>query len=263
MADKDEKSNGGNRRNMVKQIIALFKFTYKEDRMLPWLVAGAFLAPIVVAIVLGIVFHWSVIAWILLMITAVMLGALFFTMVLTNRADRVGYAKLEGQPGAAIGVLGNISRAGYTFPQEPVWVDPKTKDMIWRGTSNSGIYLLGEGDEQRINRAMDREERKIKGVTAGSSIPVYRICVGTGEHQVRLKDLRRAVLKCKSYEPTHHKLWIAKKLHPRSRFYLTKTELNTLNERLRTLQLKQGYGVPKGIDPTRTQHISRRALRGR
>ncbi len=126
-----------------------------------------------------------------------------------------------------------------------------------------GQPCLGEGDEQRVSRAMDREERKIKGVTAGSSIPVYRICVGTGEHQVRLKDVRRAVLKCKSYEPTHHKLWIAKKLHPRTRFYLTKTELNTLNERLRTLQLKQGYGIPKGIDPTRAQHVNRRALRGR
>ena len=112
MADKAEKSNGGKRQNMVKNIIALFKFTYKEDKKLPWLAAGAFIAPIVVAIVLGIVFHWSVIAWILLMITAVMLGALFFTMVLTNRADRVGYATLEGQPGAAIGVLGNISKAG-------------------------------------------------------------------------------------------------------------------------------------------------------
>ena len=176
---------------------------------------------------------------------AVMLGALFFTMVLTNRADRVRYAKLEGQPGAAIGVLGNISKAGYSFPQEPVWVDPKTKDMIWRGTSNSGIYLLGEGDEQRINRAMDREERKIKGVTAGSSIPVYRICVGTGEHQVRLKDVRRAVLKCKSYEPTHHKLWIAKKLHPRSRFYLTKTELKTIQIGLRMFisQYSAEYGL--------------------
>ena len=60
MADKAEKSNGGKRQNMVKNIIALFKFTYKEDKKLPWLAAGAFIAPIVVAIVLGIVFQRDV-----------------------------------------------------------------------------------------------------------------------------------------------------------------------------------------------------------
>lgn len=82
--------------------------------------------------------------------------------------------------GAAISVLGNINKAGFNFPQEPVWVDPKTKDAIWRGTGYSGIYLLGEGEYGRVKRAMDRQEQGIKGVTAESDIPVYRIYVGQG-----------------------------------------------------------------------------------
>ena len=127
-----------------------------------------FVAPIVVFVVLGIVFKWSVIGWITSMILAIMLGLLFATMMLTNRADKVGYAKLEGRQGAAISVLGNINKAGFNFPQEPVWVDPKTKDAIWRGTGYNGIYLLGEGDYNRVKRAMDRQEQRIKGVTAGS-----------------------------------------------------------------------------------------------
>ncbi len=157
---------------------------YAEDKALPWLCGCVFVAPIVVFVVLGIVFKWSVIGWITSMILAIMLGLLFATMMLTNRADKVGYAKLEGRQGAAISVLGNINKAGFNFPQEPVWVDPKTKDAIWRGTSMNGIYLIGEGEYGRVMKAMDRQERDIKGVTAGSDIPVYRIAVGHGKNQV-------------------------------------------------------------------------------
>lgn len=86
-----------------------------------------------------------------------------------------------------------------------MWIDPKTKDAIWRGTSMNGIYLIGEGEYGRVMKAMDRQERDIKGVTAGSSIPVYRIAVGHGPKQVPLTKLRSTVIKSKSYEPTHHK----------------------------------------------------------
>ena len=252
MADKEEPKK---KQSTIKQIIQIFKYTHAEDKALPWLCGGVFVAPIVVFVVLGIVFKWSVIGWITSMILAIMLGLLFATMMLTNRADKVGYAKLEGRQGAAISVLGNINKAGFNFPQEPVWVDPKTKDAIWRGTGYNGIYLLGEGDYNRVKRA--------KGVTAGSDIPVYRIYVGQGKNQTSLKNLRKTVLKCKSYQPTSHKNKLMAAIHPKSRFMLTKTELNILNERLRTLQMKNGMGIPKGVDPMHPQRISRRAMRGR
>ena len=260
MADKEEPKK---KQSTIKQVIQIFKYTHAEDKALPWLCGGVFVAPIIVFVVLGIVFKWSVIGWVTSMILAVMLGLLFATMMLTNRADKVGYAKLEGRQGAAISVLGNINKAGFNFPQEPVWVDPKTKDAIWRGTGYNGIYLLGEGDYNRVKRAMDRQEQRIKGVTAGSEIPVYRMYVGTGANQTRLKDVRKTLLKFKSYQPTHHKNKLMAAIHPRTRFVLTKTELTVLNERLRTLQMKNGMGIPKGVDPMHPQRVSRRAMRGR
>ncbi len=57
-----------------------------------------FVAPIVVFVVLGVIFKWHVFSWILFMILAVMLGVLFATMMLTKRADKVGYAKIEVVP---------------------------------------------------------------------------------------------------------------------------------------------------------------------
>ncbi len=232
------------KRGMFSQLKQIFAFTYKEDKALPWLCGGAFIAPVILCVVLGLVFHWG---WI----------------VLTRRADAVGFKQLEGHPGAAISVLGNMKRAGFDFPQEPVWVDPRSKDAVWRGTGYQGIYLVGEGEYGRVMRAMDRLEKQIKGVTAGSDIPVYRICVGTGPKQVRLKDLRQTIIKKRTYLPSTHKNALMRKLRPRTRFMMSKDQLTTLNERLHTLQRKNGMGIPKGMDPMRTQKVSRRAMRGR
>lgn len=265
MAGKDEKTKQTKpkKQGTIKQIITIFKYTHKEDKMLPALIAGAFLVPVIVFVILGIIFRWTVLTWVFLMLIAIMLGMLLSTIVLTRRADMVGYKQLDGKTGAAISVLRNINKAGFNFPEQPVWVDPRTKDAIWRGTGYNGIYLLGEGDYDRVKRAMARQEQSIKSVTAGSQIPVYRVVVGNGQGQVPLKKLRSNIIRHKAYRPTHHKNALLAKIHPRERFILTKAELEKLNARLRTLQTKNGMGIPKGIDPTRMQHVSRRAMRGR
>ena len=90
---------------------------------------------------------------------------------------------------------------------------------------------------------MNREEEKIRRITRGSAIPIYRISVGHGPDQVPLNKLQRTVVKKK--------------------IKLTATELETLNDRLVTLQKRQNaLGMPKGIDPTKI-HVSRKAMRGR
>ena len=137
MAKKDAKPK---KQSTIKQIIQIYKYTAKEDKALPWLEAGAFLLPVVVMIIIGLIAKWTWLTWIFTMITAIMLGMLLATMMLTRRADAVGYKQIDGKPGAAIGVLSNMQKAGFDFPQEPVWIDPKTKDAIWRGTSMNGIY---------------------------------------------------------------------------------------------------------------------------
>ena len=199
------------KRGMFSQLKQIFAFTYKEDKALPWLCGGAFIAPVILCVVLGLVFHWGWFAWITSIILALMIGLLLFTIVLTRRADAVGFKQLEGHPGAAISVLGNMKRAGFDFPQEPVWVDPRSKDAVWRGTGYQG----------------------------------------------------QTIIKKRTYIPSTHKNALMRKLRPRTRFMMSKDQLTTLNERLHTLQRKNGMGIPKGMDPMRTQKVSRRAMRGR
>ena len=80
MAEKDAKPK---KQSTIKQIIQIYKYTAKEDKALPWLEAGAFLLPVVVMIIIGLIAKWTWLTWIFTMITAIMLGMLLATMMLT------------------------------------------------------------------------------------------------------------------------------------------------------------------------------------
>ena len=80
------------KQGMVSQIIRIYKYTHADDKQLPLWLAAAFVAPIVVAVVIGLLLRWSIVSWIMIIVTAAMLGLLLFTVVLTKRADKVGYA---------------------------------------------------------------------------------------------------------------------------------------------------------------------------
>ena len=244
MATEDTKGKKAKKKSStISQIVKIYQFTYAEDKALPWLLAVAILVPTLIAVVICLLAHFGWLSWILTVLLGIMVGLLLATMTLTRRSDRVGYAKMESRPGAAAAVLSSISKAGFSFPQEPVWIDAKTKDAVWRGTGRTGVYLIAEGDYNRVNKAMNREEEKIRRITRGSAIPIYRISVGHGPDQVPLNKLQRTVIKKK--------------------IKLTATELETLNDRLVTLQKRQNaLGMPKGIDPTKI-HVSRKAMRGR
>ena len=69
MADKAEKKKQ-KKQGTISQIIQIFKYTQAEDKALPWLCGGVFVAPIVVFVVLGVIFKWHVFSWILFMILA-------------------------------------------------------------------------------------------------------------------------------------------------------------------------------------------------
>ena len=48
MADKEEPKK---KQSTIKQIIQIFKYTHAEDKALPWLCGGVFVAPIVATII--------------------------------------------------------------------------------------------------------------------------------------------------------------------------------------------------------------------
>ncbi len=229
---------------MLRQMKQLYDFTRQDDPQVTWWLIGAFVVPFVLIILLALPFNIGWFTWIMVVILAFMVGLLAATFVLSRRSETVGYRRIQGNPGAAGAVLQSLSKRVYTFSEQPVWVDPRTKDMIWRGTSLYGVYLVSEGPTKRVAKAIEAEKAKIRRVTQGSEIRIITINTGDEEGQVPLTKLSREMRK--RYK------------HP-----LTSDELNHLNGRLRTLERMGGIGMPAGIDPRAAQHQSRRAMRGR
>ncbi|WP_418968797.1 DUF4191 domain-containing protein [Alloscardovia omnicolens] len=241
MAEEKKKPK---RNSTLRQMKQLYDFTRQDDPQLTWWLIGAFAVPFIVIIALGFVFKLTWFSWILTVILAFMVGLLAATFVLSRRSETVGYKKIEGNPGAAGAVLQSLSKRIFTFSEQPVWVDPRTKDMIWRGTSLYGVYLVSEGPTKRVAKAIESEKAKIRRVTQGSEIRIIVINTGNDEGQIPISQLSK---------------------HMRKRYKnpLTTEELDHLNGRLRTLERMGGIGMPAGVDPRAAQHQSRRAMRGR
>lgn len=260
----DSSKQGEKKTSKLRQIIGVYKIVRSTDHNLDWQSALAFFAPIVLMVLLGVFLHWHWVTWILLMITGILGGLTLVMVVLARKAERLGYQQIEGKVGGSIAALQRLKRASYSFPEEPIWFDARRQEAIWCGTSYNGIYLIGEGDISRLREAMNKfENRSIKGITSGSTVPVFRVFVGEGEHQVSVRKLQKHIVHLKHQIPTDYKNRLLKKLHKKTRFTFTRGELNALNDRLRTIRQRSSMPIPHGIDPTKNHRMSRKALRGK
>ncbi|MBR4399396.1 MAG: DUF4191 family protein [Aeriscardovia sp.] len=230
------------KKGAIKQLFQIYKLTYKTNKSLPWWMLLAFLAPIGIALAIcfGVRFTIAWI-WVLVILCGVAVGFSVSSAVLTQLSDRAGYKRLEGQFGASPAVFSTITRGDFSFPEEPVWINRKTRDALWRGTGRAGMYLVGEGEKTRLSIEMDKQEAILRRVAPGSKIPVIRIFVGTGKGRTQISKLRGEIMRKKAV--------------------LTKMELNELNVRLTTMQAKQ-QGIPRNVDPNKIK-VNNRMLRRR
>jgi hypothetical protein len=163
------------------------------------------------------------------------IGALFF---LTRRVEVAAYAQIEGQPGATYSALTTLRR-GWSFAQEPVAVDPRTQDMVFRGVGRPGVVLVSEGPPHRAGRLLEAERKRCARVVGGA--PVLVVQMGDGEGQVSLRRLTRHLSKLKAA--------------------LTRQEVAAVEKRLVALGTLK-LPVPKGLDPLKARP-DRKGLRGR
>lgn len=206
-------------------VFQAYKMTYERDRKVPWLMLAAFAAVMVVALIIGQI--WGQIIY--MAIIGVPFGLLAAMFVLARRAEKAQYAQIEGQPGASRAALGTIRR-GWSFDDEPVAVDPKTQDLVFRGLGRAGVLLVTEGPPNRVKKLIDAEQRKLNRVLSG--VPVVVVQCGNSEGQVPLPKLARHV----------------QKLKPK----LTKAEVGEVSKRLTALG-KIRMPIPKGVDPNRAR----------
>jgi len=159
-------------------------------------------------------------------------------LFLGRRAERLAYARIEGQPGAVSAALGTIRR-GWSIESDPVGIDPRNQGMVFRIVGRPGVVLISEGPPQRVQRLLKTETRKVQRVIP--NVPVVEVQCGRGEGQIPLPKLVRHVQKLR---PT-----------------LNKHQVGEISRRMRALQQTK-LPIPKGIDPMKARP-DRRAMRGR
>jgi hypothetical protein len=216
------------------QVWSAYQMTRKEDPNVTWLMAAVFVGILVIALAIGL--WWG--QWVYMLIVGIPFAALGAMFVLTRRAERAAYSRIDGEPGASRAALGTIRR-GWTFDEEPVAVEPRHQDLVFRGIGRAGIVLVSEGPAHRATKLLDTEKRRIMRVLP--NVPVTTIQYGTDEGQLALQKIPRAVQKLK---PT-----------------LTKPETAEIAKRLKALGGAK-LPIPKGIDPSRARP-DRKGMRGR
>jgi hypothetical protein len=228
-------SSGEKKPGRLATLRQIYTITRESDPALPWWMLLVFAGTIVVAYLIGLLLGNPI----YLAILGIPLGLLLALVLMSRRAERFAYQRAAGQPGVTGQVLANIRR-GWYVEEEPVAVDPRTRDLVFRAVGRPGVALVTEGPPGRVQRLVDGERRRVTRVL-GPNVPVLIVHVGDGEGQVPLRRLNNKLM--------------------RSRPALTKTEAAQVAARLKALGGAKPP-IPKGIDPTRARP-DRKGVRGR
>lgn len=218
----------------IRQIKEAYKLTKEYDKALPWLLLGAFLLPLVVFLLLGLLLFKSWL-WILVGIPAGMICAL---LMLTRRTKAATYKRFDGQAGSAEVALGQLP--GKKWTSTPALTATRHKDVVHRTLGPAGIVLIGEGDPGRTRTLLEAEARKHRQVS--QDVPVTTVMMGKREGQVPLDHLNDHIRKL-----------------PKQ---LKKHEVDEIKVRLRALDaIRPRAPLPKGPIPTHMKG-ARKAMRG-
>lgn len=217
----------------LRQMYQVLQMTRRYDPNVVWLLAVAFLVPVIVSIVLALLLAPGNAVGIILYVVAGVLGGLIaFLLVLGRRAERAAYGQIEGQPGAVGAVLKSSLRRGWTASEMPVAVSPRTQDAVYRAVGRPGVVLIGEGPRSRTTRMLDDERRKVARILP--NVPVTYLHVGPDADAVPLHKVPRAMNRTGSKKA------------------LNKAEIHAVGNRLSSLNRTQ-LPIPKGVDPMRVR----------
>ncbi len=210
-----------------REIFTLFGQTIKADKLALPLALLVGLGSLGAGIALGIFASDNVLSTIIYIVLGALAAVMLSLIVMSRRAEKIAYGRIEGQPGAVGAVISSAVKRGWRTSEVPVAVNPRTRDAIYRCVGGAGVVLIAEGSRNGTKLILDEEVRKLKRATPGVTIHVFYV---TGDESgTPLAKLAREILKLK-----------------RS---LNRAEVNAVNSRLQALGMN--LPIPKGIDPNR------------
>ncbi|NUP73793.1 MAG: DUF4191 domain-containing protein [Sinomonas sp.] len=207
--------------NSFQQMIQVFQMTRRSDPNVVWLMALAFL----VVAGLGLLIGFLLDNWVTGLIIGILLGVLGAVLILSRRAERAAFSQ-------------STLRRGWIVEEQPVAMNPRSQDLVFRAIGRPGVVLVTEGPSARVRTLVDGERKRLARILP--NVPVHVIESGRDEGQTQIDKVARTI----------------QKLKPE----LTKVEVQAVSKRLASLGTR--LPIPKGIDPTRARP-DRRAMRGR
>jgi predicted lipid-binding transport protein (Tim44 family) len=218
----------------IKQVRAVFTMTRKADPAVVWWMLGSLVGGVVIGYLIGLAVDHPIYVGIL----GLMVGVLGAVAILGRRAERAAFSQIGDQKGAA-GYAMKSLRRGWNVEEQPIAIDPRSQDLVFRAVGRPGVVLVTEGPTQRVNRLAENERKRMARIL--KDVPVIVINAGDAEGQVPLRKLSRVIMRKKPV--------------------LTKAEVSEVAKRLRALGTAR-LPIPKGVDPTRMRP-DRKATKGR
>ncbi|WP_026928086.1 DUF4191 domain-containing protein [Granulicoccus phenolivorans] len=236
-AAKERKRNSTDPKDMgtLRQIYQAYKLTKEQDPAVTWLLLAAFLLPIVIGVVVGILIN----QWIWLLIMGIMVGLILAMLVLLWRVKAATYKRYEGMAGSSEVALQMLDKKKWSHT--PAIAATRHQDVVHRAVGRGGIVLVGEGDQNRVRQMLNSEVKKHEKFADGVIITTF--VVGDKEGQVPLNKLAGQINKLPKM--------------------LEKYQVSEVNQRLKAIDAMRPVApIPKGPVPT-SMKGARRQMRGR
>lgn len=223
------------RPGFFSQLKSLFTFTKDVFPWLPWVIVGVLILGIAVGVGIGFLVPpveiWSVILW---GVTGLFLGVLGAMITMTRLATQAMYRKLDGVPGGTGHALTTGLGRSWTTSDEPVQINPKTQEAVYRAVGKGGVVIVGEGNRARLTRLVREERKRADRVAPGVPVNVLYVGHGTAEDEVQLKDLAKTIKR------------LPKAINKATRIAVV--------QRLQSISSgPTSLPIPKGIDPTKVR----------
>lgn len=175
------------------------------------------------AVISGLTFL-GIVIWAVL---AIVTGYLTLLLTMTRRANTAIFKKYENEPGRISITVGTLTRKRWKGTNQPVAVNPRTKDMVFRIVGPAGVVLMAEGAKTSAKAMLEEERRKVQRLASGVTVHAfYSAQDGEG---VPLGQLHKKVSKLKRT--------------------LNRAEITAVQNRLASIDSRSGLPIPKGIDP--------------
>jgi hypothetical protein len=218
----------------LAQLWQVYKVTRKHNPLVTLWTLLVFVGPIALAVVGSLIFSaGNVINWIIWVVLGVLVGILLALITMGRIAESTAYRQMQGKQGASGAVLTGALRRGWITSDQPIAVNPKTLDAIFRAIGRAGVVLVVEGPVARTQRLSDDERRKSARLLP--NVPVNVVNVGPDASSVPLTQLAKRIKKLPKV--------------------LTKAEVSIVSKRMSSLG--NDLPIPKGMDPNRLRSMGR------